>query len=105
MPNNSLDELRQKVLHTITSAYQDMRGVMQGKKDYRLRDNELTDYIMEEVKPVIAEAERSLLQELARAGNEFGVKHGSPEAGYAHIRDLIQNRLAALQTKEGGSDE
>lgn len=39
------------------------------------------------------EAVQKKLHELAEAGNQFGKRMGSAEAGWAHIRDLIQAQL------------
>jgi hypothetical protein len=49
-------------------------------------------YIQEEV----VKARFDEVTKLAQAGNEFTKKTGSIEAGWAHIRDLIQRRISEL---------
>lgn len=40
------DRIRPEIEHIITSAYQDMEGVMLHRKGYKLRHTELTDLVL-----------------------------------------------------------
>jgi hypothetical protein len=63
----------------------------------------------QELKHIIARTNRESrideLKKVAQAGNAFAKKWGSIEAGYAHIRDQIQDRIAALESQTNNGED
>ncbi len=57
---------REELEHVIESAYQDMRGVIDGKKGYRLRHKELA----ERLELIITKREKALLESIYRERRE-----------------------------------
>lgn len=43
---SNLDRIRPEIEHIITTAYQDMEGVMAGRKEYKLRHTELVNAVL-----------------------------------------------------------
>ena len=60
---SNLDRIRPEIEYIITSAYQDMEGVMLHRKGYKLRHTELTDTILSIVD---GEIQQKVKEELMR---------------------------------------
>lgn len=102
-----MSDIRTELEQVIESAYQDVRGVMAGKRGYRLRHAELADHLIK----IFAAHQQQLLdeleRELPRERRLSWVRKQLDSHNYAHsegfnqcldtVRDLIARKRKELQ--------
>lgn len=85
-PDTSTKELREQFIHVIESAYQDMQGVIHGRKGYRLRHEELADHLMSIFSQALQSAkkdcERNVVREAFLSLKDDVAKYGDGETVY-----------------------
>jgi hypothetical protein len=95
MSHTDTNELDEIVVEIMYGKFEGARTINMGK--VKAAKQQLLTWIESEK----AKARLDEIETLVRAGNDFGLKSGSVTAGWAYIRDLMQDRIKELKQSFG----